>query len=159
MQFRNVVNISHWSKLSHLWEFIRIIFTLIRVTDTDKGMKIKKIKNFDMNKNTYALRRKVINLIYEVKNSGVNLPRIEVRIGEPRKQNLLGCALLKDNKIWITDDAINMGEDALRNVVFHEIVHAVTGFGHDEKCPLMCSALGKLLNKKDCLDKLKQYIN
>jgi len=35
----------------------------------------------------------------------------------------------------------------------------VTGFGHDEKCPLMCSTLGKLLNKKDCLDKLKQYIN
>tara|TARA_R110002012_G_scaffold132693_1_gene285619 strand:- start:288 stop:659 length:372 start_codon:yes stop_codon:yes gene_type:complete len=122
-------------------------------------MKIKKIKNFKMNDNTYSLRRKVINLIYEVKNSGVNLPRIEVRIGEPRKQNLLGCALLKDNKIWITDDAINMGEDALRNVVFHEIVHAVTGFGHDEKCPLMCSALGTPLNKKDCLDKLKQYIN
>ena len=58
-------------------------------------MKIKKIKNFDMNKNTYALRRKVINLIYEVKNSGVNLPRIEVRIGEPRKQNLLGVLYLK----------------------------------------------------------------
>ena len=130
-----------------------------RATDTNKGMKIKKIKNFDMNKNTYSLRWKVINLIYEVKNSGVSLPRIEVRIGEPRKQNLLGCAALKDNKIWITDDAINMGEDALRNVVFHEIVHAVTGFGHDEKCPLMCSALGKLLNKKDCLNKLKQYIN
>ena len=122
-------------------------------------MKTKKIKNFDMNKETYALRRKVINLIYEVKNSGVSLPRIEVRIGEPRKQNLLGCASLKDNKIWITDDAIKMGEDALRNVVFHEIVHAVTGFGHDEKCPLMCSALGTPLNKKDCLDKLKQYIN
>ena len=111
-----------------------------------------------MNDNTYSLRRKVINLIYEVKNSGVNLPRIEVRIGEPRKKNLLGVALLKDNKIWITKDAIKMGEDALRNVVFHEIVHAVTGFGHDENCPLMCSKLGKLLNKKDCLDKLKQYI-
>ena len=49
-------------------------------------MKIKKIKNFDMDKKTYALRRKVINLIYEVKNSGVSLPRIEVRIGEPRKK-------------------------------------------------------------------------
>ena len=132
---------------------------LYRATDIYKGMKIKKIKNFEMNKETYSLRRKVINLIYEVKNSGVSLPRIEVRIGEPRKQNLLGCAALKDNKIWITDDAINMGEDALRNVVFHEIVHAVTGFGHDEKCPLMCSALGTPLNKKDCLDKLKQYIN
>ena len=112
-----------------------------------------------MNKNTYALRRKVINLIYEVKNSGVNLPRIEVRIGEPRKKNLLGVALLKDNKIWITDDAINMGEDALRNVVFHEIVHAVTGFGHDEKCPLMCSALDEnaVLNKEDCLKHLLKY--
>ena len=111
-----------------------------------------------MNDNTYSLRRKVINLIYEIKNSGVSLPRIEVRIGEARKKNLLGVAILKDCKIWITDDAINMGDDALRNVVFHEIVHAVTGFGHDEKCPLMCSTLGKMLSKEDCLAKLKQYI-
>ena len=122
-------------------------------------MKIKKIKNFKMNKETYPLRRKVIDLIYEIKNSGVVLPRIEVRIGEARKKNLLGVAILKDCKIWITDDAINMGDDALRNVVFHEIVHAVTGFGHDEKCPLMMSTLGKLLNQKDCLRILKQYIN
>ena len=130
-----------------------------KLTDTLSYMKNKKIKNFKMNKETYPLRRKVIDLIYEIKNSGVSLPRIDVRIGEARKPNLLGVAMLKDCKIWITDDAINMGDDALRNVVFHEIVHAVTGFGHDEKCPLMCSALGKLLNKKDCLDKLKQYIN
>tara|TARA_R100001244_G_C5084726_1_gene114874 strand:+ start:59 stop:427 length:369 start_codon:yes stop_codon:yes gene_type:complete len=122
-------------------------------------MKIKKIKNFKMNDNTYSLRRKVIDLIYEIKNSGVSLPRIDVRIGEARKPNLLGVAMLKDCKIWITDDAINMGADALRNVVFHEIVHAVTGFGHDEKCPLMMSTLGKLLNQKDCLRILKQYIN
>src|SRR5210317_1246501 len=122
-------------------------------------MKIKQIKNLKMNDETYSFRRKVINLVYEVKNSGVNLPRIEVKIGEQRKANVLGVALLNDNKIWITKDAIKMGQDALRNVVFHEIVHAVTGFGHDENCPLMCSKLGKLLNKKDCLDKLKQYIN
>src|SRR5210317_2030730 len=122
-------------------------------------MKIKKIKNFKMNKETYPLRRKVINLIYEVKNSGVALPRIEVRIGEARKPNLLGVAMLKDCKIWITDDAINMGDDALRNVVFHEIVHAVTGFGHDEKCPLMKSTMdGYLLNKNECMMYLKAYI-
>jgi len=29
MRFWSVVNISHWSKLSHLWEFIRIKLTLI----------------------------------------------------------------------------------------------------------------------------------
>jgi hypothetical protein len=52
-----------------------------------------------------------------------------------------------------------MSEDALRNVVFHEIVHAVTGFGHDEKCPLMKSTLdGYLLNKKECMMYLKSYI-
>ena len=45
-----------------------------RATDIYKGMKIKKIKNFEMNKETYSLRRKVINLIYEVKNSGVSFP-------------------------------------------------------------------------------------
>ena len=47
-----------------------------------------------MNDNTYSLRRKVIDLIYEIKNSGVSLPRIDVRIGEARKPNLLGVAML-----------------------------------------------------------------
>ncbi len=52
-----------------------------------------------------------------------------------------------------------MSEDALRNIVYHEVVHAVTGFGHDEKCPLMKSTLdGYLLNKTECIKYLKGYI-
>ena len=122
-------------------------------------MKVSQIKNFKMNDAVYKLRRQVINLIYEAKKEIKDLPRIEVRIGEARKKNVLGVAMLKDCKIWITDDAINMGDDALRNVVFHEIVHAVTGFGHDEKCPLMKSTMdGYLLNKKECMMYLKSYI-
>ena len=122
-------------------------------------MKTKQIKNFDMNDNTYKLRRKVINLIYEVKKQFKTLPRIEVRIGEARNHNVLGVAQLNDKKIWITKRAIDMSQDALRNVVFHEIVHAVTGFGHDEKCPLMKSSLdGYLLNKNECMTYLKKYI-
>ena len=122
-------------------------------------MKTKQIKNFKMNDITYKKRRQVIDLIYEAKKEIKDLPRIEVRIGEARKKNVLGVAMLKDYKIWITDDAINMGEDVLRNVVFHEIVHAVTGFGHDEKCPLMKSTMdGYLLNKKQCMKYLKKYI-
>ena len=122
-------------------------------------MKTKQIKNFKMNDAVYKLRRQVINLIYEVKKEIKDLPRIEVRIGEARKKNVLGVAMLKDCKIWITDDAINMGDDALRNVVFHEIVHAVTGFGHDDKCPLMKPNLdGYLLNKNQCMKYLKSYI-
>ncbi len=121
-------------------------------------MKVSQIKNFKMNDAVYKLRRQVINLIYEAKKEIKDLPRIEVRIGEARKKNVLGVAMLKDCKIWITDDAINMGDDALRNVVFHEIVHAVTGFGHDEKCPLMQSKQKTILNKKECMMYLKSYI-
>jgi len=122
-------------------------------------MKTKQIKNFKMNDSVYKLRRQVINLIYEVKSEIKNLPRINVRIGEARNHRTLGVAALKDLKIWITKEAVDMGEDALRNIVFHEIVHAVTGFGHDNKCSLMQPTLKTILNKKDCLDHLKKYIN
>ena len=132
---------------------------MLNLINKGEKMKIKEIKNFKMNDSVYKLRRSVINLIYEVKNEIKNLPRISVRIGEPRHQKTLGVAALKDNKIWITEDAINMGPDALRNVVFHEIVHAVTGFGHDDNCPLMQPTLKTILNKQDCLNTLKKYIN
>ena len=125
-------------------------------------MKIKKIKNFKMNDNTYSLRRKVIDLIYEAKRGGVNLPRIEVRVGEQssaKHKNVLGCAKMSNNQMWITKDAIDLGSDILRNIVFHEIAHAVYGTQHDESCPLMCSALDEdaVLNKEDCLKHLLKY--
>jgi len=122
-------------------------------------MKTKQIKNFDMNDNTYKMRRQVIDMLYEIKKEVKNFPRIEVRIGEARNHNVLGVAQLKDKKIWITKRAVDMSEDALRNIVYHEVVHAVTGFGHDEKCPLMKSSLdGYLLNKNECMKKLKEYL-
>ena len=131
---------------------------MFNLTKKGKKMKTKQIKNFKMNDAVYKLRRKVIDLIYEVKSEIRSLPRIEVRIGEARNHRTLGVAALKDLKIWITKDAIDLGPDALRNIVFHEIVHAVSGFGHDEKCSLMQPTLKTILNKKDCLDHLKKYI-
>jgi len=133
-----------------------------RATDTNKGMKIKKIKNFKMNNEVYKLRRQVIDLIYEAKRGGVNLPRIEVRVGEQsssKHKNVLGCAKMSNNQMWITKDAIDLGSDILRNIVFHEIAHAVYGTQHDESCPLMCSALNEdaVLNKEDCLKHLLKY--
>ena len=131
---------------------------MFKLTKRENKMKTKQIKNFKMNDAVYKLRRKVIDLIYEVKSEIRSLPRIEVRIGEARNHRTLGVAALKDLKIWITKDAIDLGPDALRNIVFHEIVHAVSGFGHDEKCSLMQPTLKTILNKKDCLDHLKKYI-
>ena len=122
-------------------------------------MKVAQIKNFKMNDEVYKLRRQVINLIYEVKKEFLSFPRIEVRIGEARNHNVLGVAKLSKKQIWITKRAVDMSQDALRNIVYHEIVHAVTGFGHDDKCPLMKPSLdGYLLNKKQCMKYLKKYI-
>ena len=130
-----------------------------RATDINKGMKTKKIKNYKMNDSVYKLRRQVIDLINEAKKGGVNLPWIAVRVGEQtaKHKNVLGCAKMSGNQMWITKDAIDLGTDTLRNIVFHEIAHAVYGTEHNESCPLMQSALNTILNKEDCLKHLLKY--
>ena len=45
-----------------------------------KNDKLKNFTNYKMDSEVYKLRRKVINLIYELKNEGLQLPRIDVRI-------------------------------------------------------------------------------
>ena len=122
-------------------------------------MKTSKIKNFKMNDAVYKLRRQVIELIYAAKRGGVNLPRIAVRIGEQKAKhkNVLGIATMNGNQMWITKDAIDLGLDVLRNVVFHEIGHAVFNLEHNNKCPLMQSRQNTVLNKEDCLKHLIKY--
>jgi len=122
-------------------------------------MQTKEIRNFKMNDEVYSLRRKVIDMIYEVKNHMRDLPRVEVRIGEARCGNVLGLASRGRRQLWITKEAIDMSEDALRNIVYHELVHAVFGFRHDDKCPLMQPTLKTILNKEDCLKHLLKYKN
>ena len=122
-------------------------------------MQTKEIRNFKMNDEVYSLRRKVINMIYEVKNHMRDFPRVEVRIGEARCENVLGLASRGRRQLWITKEAIDMSEDALRNIVYHELVHAVFGFRHDDKCPLMQPTLKTILNKEDCLKHLLKYKN
>jgi len=122
-------------------------------------MKINRINNLPMNKDTYALRTTVINLIREAKIGGAKLPWIGVRIGNQTSnhKNVLGCAIMQGDRLWITEDAISLGTDTLRNIVFHEIAHAVFGTQHDESCPLMSAELGTILNKEDCLKHLLKY--
>ena len=63
-----------------------------------------------MNDDVYKLRRQVINLIYEVKNGGGNLPRIAVRVGEQtaKHKNILGCA--KMNKMRSGTTVVSLEE-------------------------------------------------
>jgi len=106
------------------------------------------MKNLKMNKDTYALRRKVIDLIYEIKRFVPDLPRIEVRITESNRHTL-GEAALNDRKIWIPDEVISAG--CLREVVYHEVLHAVYGTPHSD-CPLMAPSVGidGILTKEQC---------
>lgn len=106
-----------------------------------------------MNDDTYALRRKVIDLLYEAKKM-VNLPRIEVKITED-DPTILGQAVLKSNKIWISQKVVKNYD--LRSIVWHELIHSVLGVGHDEKCPLMASTYKKPLEPKDADRLLKAY--
>lgn len=104
---------------------------------TRQGFNLNK-----MNNDTYALRRKVINIIYEAKNRGFKLPRIEVRIVNSDNENdVCGYAYLNKNIIHINEKWCQYNEEALTHIVLHEIVHAVTGFEHDRLCYLMQPSL------------------
>ena len=121
------------------------------------NMKTKYIENFKMNKEVYKLRRQVIDLIYQAKNYGINLPRINVRIGVPTKGNENTLGVGGGKSIWITEKAINKSADYLRHVVFHEIGHAVFNLPHNEKCPLMASTLSSPCTRTQALEILKGY--
>jgi hypothetical protein len=111
-----------------------------------------------MNDNTYALRRQVMELIYEaLEVIERDMPRVTVRITDAKRPEILGTALLNRNVIWITANACENYD--LREIVYHELVHAWTGFGHDENCPLMSSTANGKLSKKDAQKLLKKYVD
>ena len=106
------------------------------------------LHNKRMNNQVYQLKRDVINIIYDLKRY-VNLPRITVRITD-NQDNLLGRARMNDNVIWIPENTFN--SKYLYQVVLHEILHAVYGIEHNEKCELMSAYVTKQLSKQKALD-------
>jgi hypothetical protein len=99
-----------------------------------RGVKTKRrLKLLQMNPVTYKLRREVMGYVYEARQLA-DLPRIKVRVIEDDPK-ILGVAKLKGNVLWITKKAVE--ERELRSIVYHEILHAVYGIKHAEKCPLM----------------------
>jgi len=120
-------------------------------------MKTKYIKNNKMNDATYVLRRKVINILYEARNHGIKLPRINVRIGNPTKgnENVLGVGGRLN--IWITEKAIDRGYNYLLHVTLHELGHAVYNLDHDENCKLMASTIGTPCDARESWAIFRKY--
>ena len=89
----------------------------------------------DMNEDTYKLRRKVINIIYQAKKLIPELPRVEVRISDIN--GFSGLGWLNTNVIRIDARHTNMSEHKLKKLVYHEIGHSVLGLEHDDNCFIM----------------------
>ena len=125
-----------------------------------KKKTTKSFVNFKMSDEVYKNRRKVMDFIYELKNEGFKLPRIDVRIGEDKKCSILGRARLKDNIIWITQKAINHGEMELRTTVYHELLHAIFGCNHVKGCPIMSAVQPDVVvNKSKSIEIFRKYYN
>lgn len=110
-----------------------------------------RIKNLKMNDQVYALRRKVIDIIYTLKKD-LDLPRIEVRIMENHETILASGTMDNTSVIWITESSANLPYENLLHLVAHEVGHAVFKLKHSNKCQLMKQ--GNTLNNPCTLEQI-----
>jgi len=127
---------------------------------TIKGAKLRR-----MNDETYTLRRKAIEIIYELKaelrSIDKTLPRVEVRIVDT-EPSVTACAYayLGQNIVHIATKWAKHGTAAeFYHIVLHEIVHAVTGFRHDKNCYLMHPNLPTNPKPEKSLEAFIKYFN
>lgn len=114
----------------------------------------KYLNNKSMNSNTYALRKKVMNIVYQANELVPELPRINVRITDD-SDTIMGVGNSKTCTIWLTESTIN--SKRLKEIVFHEIVHAAFGLGHFEGCKLMDAQSSLNPSNAELDDLLFQY--
>ena len=113
-------------------------------------------KMMKMDQDVYQLRKKVMNVIYEVKRNGYKIPRVEVRIVEEGQEDMMGYAYLNENIVHIKREFTNCKE-TLTHLVLHEIVHACAGLGHDENCYLMRSVIPRNVNVENSWKAFSKY--
>ena len=109
--------------------------------------------NKKMNSDVYALRRDIINIIYQLNDliEG-KFPRVQVRVtdnGKDNKRSVLGVATMGNNEIWICESAFALTKERLYHVVLHELCHTWFSTEHYDSCHLMAPRLPhKLSNAK-----------
>ena len=114
-----------------------------------------------MNDAVYAQRREVMNYLYEVKNllrqNNITMPRVTIRITE--KASCLARASMSKKEVWVTEQSLTKEyKSRLRHIVYHELVHTLSGFGHDKNCPLMQPIVAtKAISKEKLQSLLLKY--
>jgi hypothetical protein len=111
-------------------------------THTDPQGRVHTVTNRDMNDETYALRRKVMEYIYRARNlTNRTMMRITIRIAdmttpELKRSDILGLAQFGSGEIWIPARTIEEGYD-LQEITYHEILHSAYNIGHIPESPIM----------------------
>jgi len=94
-------------------------------------------KMLKMDDNVYALRRKVMNVLYDIKRRGYAIPRVEVRVVDGSTD---ACAYAYLGQDIVHFNKTYMERKNFTQIVLHEVVHASFGVGEVIGCNLMhCS--------------------
>jgi hypothetical protein len=101
---------------------------------TLKNTTTRNAKMLKMDDEIYQLRRKVMNVLYEIKNRGYNIPRVEVRVVS---EDTEACAYAYLGRNIIHFNKKYMKVSNFTQVVLHEVVHASFGVGEVVGCKLM----------------------
>ena len=115
-------------------------------------------KMLKMDDNVYTLRRKVMDVLYEIKRRGYSIPRIEVRIVDGSTEACayayLGQNIAHFNKNYI-------GRKNFTQIVLHEVVHATFGIGEVVGCKLMhCSEFwNNNVSESEAWELFEKYYN
>ena len=125
-----------------------------------KNDNCKEFINNEMTPETYKKKKKVVRVLYELRDLGFIIPRIDVRIGKSKHYNTLALARLNNNIMWISERAGEQTENKFYHTILHEIIHTIYGCEHDEKCHLMSTYQPKVVySKNKLLTIFKNYYN
>jgi hypothetical protein len=94
----------------------------------------KGMSNLNMDNKVYLLRRKVIDMIYEINNEIIRLPRLNVRVtNDSIQEGILGVGSMNnDYIIWIPLRTFDLPKGDFRSVVYHEVLHSAYKIGHSK---------------------------
>jgi hypothetical protein len=101
---------------------------------TLKNTTTRNAKMLKMDDEIYQLRRKVMNVLYEIKNRGYSIPRVEVRVVS---EDTEACAYAYLGKNIVHFNKKYMNVSNFTQVVLHEVIHASFGVGEVVGCKLM----------------------
>ena len=89
-----------------------------------------------MNGDTYAMRRKVMDFIYNVKRKGYDIQRQEIRVVKGCR-GAFAYAYIGCNVMHFDIACFNVDKDFFEVIILHELCHSALGIARIEGCPLM----------------------